>query len=492
MSTSRFPTPSAALLPALFVLALAPLQAATLELKGLPLQMEWSDLDGDGQLDLVALMIETRVEGTFDTTFEAGGLRGFYQDHTIKEKYLATYRNTGQGFEKVDHMPLEKMAVLGFALEPHPRPRLALWTLPDLIYHDWQDATWKPINRHATPGFLYQQPISGQQFPFWQSTAQGPLWVVPDLTGIHFLDPDRQFSHSFWDYPQIDTPRDEGMSDNHRFSLPLPYFMDVDGDGRQEMVYQESKTLSALRLDDRNTVYEGMGEGLLADFTGDGLADLMVIADETDVDGPKDLKKVKSQVHVFPATAPLQFADTPRTDQWLPGFVINNDSDFMMPDPYLDVDNDGLLDLAGISIKFSLWQVAKVATLGRMSLKFLLFLSRQDEHGKFHTIPGSPFEMSWKINLRKLKLPEFAQMTGDFDGNGWRDILIVKNKRLEITPLSKAGFEYKKTWKHSLPRTFHDPDQVFGKDLNNNGQDAFVVIKLEKNRTHLGVWEVQP
>jgi len=61
-----------------------------LNLQGLPIQMEWVDLDEDGDLDLVALMLESETQAFVDTYLDGGSLRGTYAEETTKKKTLIT------------------------------------------------------------------------------------------------------------------------------------------------------------------------------------------------------------------------------------------------------------------------------------------------------------------------------------------------------------------------------------------------------------------
>ena len=88
----------------------------TVSMNGLPLQLSWADVNGDGQQDLVALMLQRQTEGQWDTYFEDGRLHGVYEDHTYKEKYLATWIREGKGFREADHRELGQETILGFAL----------------------------------------------------------------------------------------------------------------------------------------------------------------------------------------------------------------------------------------------------------------------------------------------------------------------------------------------------------------------------------------
>ncbi len=464
--------------------------ADPLRLEGLPLQLEWLDLNGDQRLDLVALLIRTQVEGTFDTSYEAGGIRGFYQEETSKEKFLATYLQNDDGFRAGPVLELGRETVFGFALEQREPARLALWRQNKLQLFDWHEDQWHAGAEQATPGFLGEQLIAGSDFQFWHKTPQGTFWLVPDINGLHILKPDQAFSTSFLAYPLISQDSVIRGGDQHQIKISLPRFADVDRDAVPEMLFENEEGAAAFTLAADDRTWTHYGKGLLADFNNDGLLDKLEVLEETDVDGLKDLKKVKSHVQILPGTGPLEFGDKPLADQWMAGWVIpQDDNGIFMPEPFLDLNRDGRLDLAGIAMRLNFWQVAKVATIGRIRIKFLLHLSQQKEDGSFQELNGSPFEFSWRLNIRKLRLPDFAQVTGDIDGNRWTDLMVQKDDHIAITPINETGIALDQTWKVKLPRAMREPDQVFARDLNNDQRDEIVVVKLGRNHTLLNTWE---
>lgn len=478
---------------ALGFLVSATLHAEPLRLEGLPLQLEWLDLNGDQKLDFVALLIRTQVEGTFDTSYEAGGIRGFYQEETSKEKFLATYLNTGDGFKLGQQMELGKDTVFGIAVENRNQPRLVLWRQKELQLFQWAQQNWQLHTTQPTPGFLGQQLIAGSSFAFWHPTDSGSYWIVPDLNGLHLRNADQDFKPEFLEYPTVSRRSVIQGGDQHQVKISLPRFTDVNGDKVPELLFESEQGAAAFAMNDTANVWTYEGEGKLADFNNDGLLDKLEVVEETDVDGLKDLKKVKSRIQILPGVDHLQFGETPLIDQWTPGWVISQDDEgILLPEPFIDLNSDGRLDLAGISLRLNFWQLAKVATLGRIRIKFLLHLSAQQEDGSFRELTGSPFEFSWRLNIRKLRLPDFAQVTGDLDGNGWTDLMVQKKDHIAVTPIHNGGIDLAQTWKVKLPRAMRDPDQVFARDLDNDQRDDIVVLKLGRNHTLLNTWEAKP
>ena len=486
MTLARWALLTWVLTPNLLFGKLAPLQ-----LEGFPLQMEWADIDGDGRLDLTALMTRSQTEGELETYFVAGRLRGIYEDKTVQEKYLLTLIQGPDGWVEQHRLELGRETVLGFAIGEEKE--LVLWKSGVLIRHRLLENRWQPYQNLDTPGILAGETVFLSEFPFWKIGKNGPVWLVPDVNGIHLTTFQPDLDERFLAYPAFVSARNHTDEKGHHIELNMPSFVSLDGDAYDELVFQGEDRAMGWSLDSRSPPYEGHAEGVLVDLNGDGLADLIQSEEEGDIERLKDLPKVQSRIRTYLAKSPLVFESRPQTDQLVPGFILAaEDSDITLADPFLDINGDGLKDLLGVAFKFSWLQVTKLVTTGRFKLKFLLFLIIQKPDGSFSPLAGNPFPMVWKLNLRRLKMPEFAQITADFDGDGWLDILVEKDTRLEITRLDGAGIPAQPTWKVPIPTTVRDPDQVFGRDLTGDGRDEFILVKIQNRQTRLEFVEYAP
>ena len=473
-----------------FLFATPSLLATDIQLEGLPLQLEWFDVDDDGHLDLVALMLLSQTEGHWETSFEDGKLRGYYHDETFKEKYLATWLHREGNWQLAESIALGQDTVLGFALEKQAGSQLMLWKKDALTRHLWQDGRWQPKQRLPTPGYLAGEGVFMQDFPFWQQGHGSSFWLVPDLEGLHVVPAHTPELPVFLTYPDHLLEAFSTRDGAHHFEMSMPSMISLDGDAQSELVFQGGKRSSAWRLGAHQPSFQGPTDGILIDLNGDAMADLITAEEEGEIEKRKDLPKVKTRVKSYFATAPLVFPEEPDVNQLVPGFVLTeNDSDIELAEPFLDINNDGRPDLLGVAFKVSAFQLVKVVTTGRLTLKFLLHLSVQNEAGLFQPIAGGPFPMVWRINIRRLKMPTFAQITADFDGNGWVDILMEKGNRIQVTPIDEGGIRMKQKWNQSIPSHLRDPDQIYGKDLNGDGKAAFVLMKIKKNQTVLGILE---
>ena len=461
-----------------------------IEIEGLPVQMAWGDVDGQGHLDLIALMIQSQTEGVVDTYFENGRLRGVYEDETFKEKFLHTWTHQDGAWREAVKVPLGREPVLGFAIEAG---RLMLWYGKGLTIYTWENKQWRVNKQIPTPGLLAHLPVSMDAFPFWQRSGAQSFWLVPDLEGVHLIEVSQPDARRFLAYPETARQRMSREGQKHIIEIAMPEFLDVNGDGDEELVFKGQSYATSWSIVRNESPMTAKAPGVLIDIDGDGLADRLEL-EEPDVDRPRDLPKVKTGVRTYFATAPLTFPEEPDLDQQVPGFLLTggDDVDMEFPDPFIDINGDGRPDAAGLAIKFNLFQAIKAVATKRMSMKFLLQLSLQTERGRYETLAGGPFVMTWRINLRRLRMPAFAQMTADFDGDGWIDVLMEKRRNIEITPVNRQGFQNHRVWKVKIPKSVSDPDQVFGKDLKLDGKAELILMKIQRGKTRLAILEAKP
>ena len=465
-------------------------------LEGLPLQLEWFDVNADGHSDLVALMLLSQTEGRVDTFMEDGKLRGFYEDYHVKEKYLATVLYEHGTWREADRISLGTDAILGFALGPADPTQLMLWRKEALFRHEWSGDGWRNKDRFATRGLLAGQSVQLSGFPFWQTSERGAVWLIPDLDGIHLVYADEaneRDRYRFLPYPDFMFGEADQPRERHSLEFSMPRMIDIDAGPFPELVFQGNGLASGRDLAAPNIRFDGAAQGTLMDMNGDGLADLVEVEEPEDIDRRKDLPKLKTRVRTFLATAPLKFSATPQNDQMVPGLLLTDvDSEIKLAEPFMDINGDKLPDLAGMAFKLSTFQIAKLVATGRFTITFLLHLNVQQANGTFKTVPDGPFEMVWRINIRRLRLPELAQVAADFDGDGWVDLLMEKGSRLEITPVTGAGYQRSRKWSQKLPDPVRNPDQVYGKDMTGDGKAAFVAVKFESRRTTIAVLEPRP
>jgi hypothetical protein len=316
------------------------------------------------------------------------------------------------------------------------------------------------------------------------------LWLVPDLDGLHITDLAAAEETLFIPYPDFALKPSQRRSGVHALRMNLPRLLNLDAGAEPELVFQGDERVAGWHLGQREPSFNTRFAGTLIDLDGDGLADRMEAEHNDDVDRMRDLPDMTTRIRTYPAHGPLDFAAEPLADQDVPGLVLQDfDADFEIAPPFLDINGDGRLDLMGVAFKLNAWQAIRALTTGRLNFRFHLHLTLQEPDGTFRALAGGPFVMVWKINIRRLKLPSFAQITADFDGDGWLDLLMQKGRNLRVTPVTAAGIHLDREWKRTIPKPFRDAEQIYGRDLDGDGKAEFVLMVVTQGRTRLAVLE---
>ena len=468
---------------------------ASIDLQGLPLQIEWHDLNSDGLLDLTVVVIKTETVGNFSTFYQEGSLRGVYEDTTSQSFFLRTWLKGPEGFKEAPARPLEN-GFVAFILKGND---LFLWQNENHLEvlnfgaGEWQST--RVVSTSVTHAY------NGNEFNFIWSVNGRNFWMLPDLSGLTLLDCEQPMMQYL---PFFDSMiRNQGQEGTGQvFQVPLPVAMDVTGDGRDDLVFTMGDQRWIWHADEepdertepiKLSFFPADLKGMLVDLDGDKKHELISIeAEDDDIEKLKDLKKIKSKISVYRADQPLNFGTKPSIEQSLQGFFVpEGEDDFFLLNPFQDINSDGLMDMASFGFKLSYLQVARVATTGKMKVTFLLELHIQQPNGRFKTLPGGPFEMSWTLDLRKLRMPEFGQLTADFNADGWIDMMTVSEKKVSLNLLSAKGYG-DKPLSVKFPGSFLEPDQVFGRDLNADSLAEIILMKITGNSGHLAILEARP
>lgn len=464
-------------------------QQPTIDLEGHPLRLLWHDLNGDERLDLVALMVRSQSVGEIDAFFAQGDLIGNYSETTFKDRYLQVYIQSDEGWIPRPSVSFDQDPVYAIYADKSQPGMIWIWLNDGLQSWTWAGDHWDQVLIHPTPQLQSPVPLASYELPLLVPSPSGPQWLIPDLEGIHMVGTD----HRFLSYPAHSVDTSGSMNQAAQsITITLPRLLQVDADPYPDLVFRSRSHHSVFRLSDLNET-EIESEGTLFDLNSDGLADRIEVEEVDNVDGPRDLPKMKSIIRAYLADGPLSFPNEPNVEQEVPGIVFSTeDMPLKITDPFFDINNDGLMDLAGIALKLSFFQIAKVMTLGRMKITFLMHLSIQLENGRFHTLAGGPFEMVWKLNLRNLSMPDFGQITADFDGDGWLDIFTVDDKKVTVVPVTMSGLQTKGSYSAKIDKSLRDPDVYIGKDLNADGRSELILAVFSDSHTRIGVMEVSP
>ncbi|MCB9399146.1 MAG: hypothetical protein H6510_15125 [Acidobacteria bacterium] len=455
-----------------------------LALDGIPIQLEFHDLNQDGSQDIIGLMLRNKTIGDIDAYYEEGGIRAAYSETTLREKYLVwiPLSPTGAGARSV--LELGTRVVNGFQVDPNGL--IHLWTEGEIWTLKPKGDSFVQEQTRALPETALPAITSAVTFP-WQVQFQGQTtWLFPDFQGLHTLTPAGQ--QHFLPFPRH-IRKTSNRDQYFEMTIPLPQIYQP-ASGSPLLLLNGGKDWFVSDLNGESHLVERDEDFVLRDMNSDGLLDVLIVHEVDDIDGPSDLPKVKSEVQLYTARAPYQYEAQPDYSGSLGGFIIQGMDEEMSPiSPFFDLNHDGLTDIGGFAFKLSVFQMVKAVSLGRITITFLMHFHIQ-ENGKFRTLAGGPFEVRWKFNFRKMKMPEFAQITADLDGDGWVDIFVDKGGKLEITPLDNQGIRNDKSWSYKLPKTFRESDEIFSVNLDSDPADELIFLKFDQGTTHLGWAEV--
>ncbi len=458
--------------------------APVLTLDGHPLRIAWHDLDGDGVRDLIALMIRNKSESDIEAFYAQGTIWGAYAEHTEKDTYLVCYLRKDNQFQLDLRTEFGTEHIVGIHIEKDQPGRLWIWDQRGLHQWKWSIDGWATEWSRPLPALQAPVPLTSPELPILLRNNGGLLWLVPDIEGTHLVS---QETH-FLDYPEHAIEQHGSMQGDYQaMEITVPILLNVYGGDQKDLVFSSSDDHTVYRANDFSSETL-QHEGQLFDLNNDQFADLIQVEEVDDVEGPKDLPKMKSIIRYYLAKSPLTFDEEPNVEQEVPGIVFTTASTpLTMTDPFFDMNGDGLMDLAGVAMKFSVFQMAKIVAIGRMKMTFLMHLSVQEADGSFRTLAGGPFEIDWKINIRRLKMPDFGQITADIDGDGWIDIFTAHGRQIKVVPVDNNGIHLKRQYKIKMPAELKDPDQIFGQDMDNDGKAELILTKFTTQTTLISV-----
>lgn len=458
--------------------------SSILGLQGIPLQMDWVDVNGDGRQELVALMRVVSTQAEVDTYLVGQSLRGLYEEKAVQESYLVTCEMRGDRWEEVWRKDLGRRDVIGFVVEKAPDARLHLWDEAGMANYAWQRGGWVLHGTTGYPERLLSVRSAFSQFPFWVGKGDEARWLIPDAHGIHVVGQATEWLPYPWP-AESRVDRNRGM---HLLTVPLPDLLDVDHMGQWDLVFSHGEEKTVVDLAQLNVSRSIEQPGRLRDMDGDGLADLVVMETrDEDLESMRDLRHLQSRLQVFIAREAFQFSARPDVEQTIQGLAIESEDGLSLPSAFLHLDGDSRVDLASVAIKLSALQVAKLVSLGRMKITFLLFLYRQDEAGRFQMVGQEPFDVEWRLNVRRLSLPAFPQLLADLNGDGTKDLFVRDKRQIRIHPITDQGIDEHGQTRVEIPRVMMEPTEILASDLDGDGSDELLVLRVDRMRTFLKV-----
>ena len=297
--------------------------------------------------------------------------------------------------------------------------------------------------------------------------------LLPDLDGLWVVLQDE--AGGFGAPTKAPVPPTMRVGESVSFSVPPTYGLDYDGDGRGDlavldgdafMVFKDADAATAplpLRIPGGLTgVDEPPGPGAdearslndLADYNGDGIADLSVGV----VQGGDDFMDLKSATHVHfgrrNGTAAV-FDDEP--DAVFDTGAVNGVQ-------MMDLDGDGLQDAVVLRGEFNVRRLVSALVTRSMSLDLAIYRMRRDGFATEPTV------------TRKVKVGQASGpgVFADLNGDGRKDLVRRTKDGLEIL-LGEDSAELfpKRALKVEQAAPFDDAEsgQLVVLDLNADGRD---------------------
>ncbi|MBI2570536.1 MAG: VCBS repeat-containing protein [Candidatus Schekmanbacteria bacterium] len=146
---------------------------------------------------------------------------------------------------------------------------------------------------------------------------------------------------------------------------------------------------------------------------------------------------------------------------------------------FRDLDGDGRKDLITVTLDFSLLQTLRVLATKRVSIDLAFHVYRQVESGGFAMVDGLSLEETVRIDLNDLNLGRLGNFAGDFDGDGKIDFVRLGKERRVAIHKGLAACRYPR--RPDLRIDLIEPPGHVGlisiRDLNGDGRDDLTVIR---------------
>ena len=285
---------------------------------------------------------------------------------------------------------------------------------------------------------------------------------------------------------------------------PLPEARDVDGDHRVDLVWRDpregwqrpwvARGLGGGRFDaplaPLAEVPDDRPEGaattmFFGDLDGDGRAE--VVTQQTHQIGEdagmraeiRDAESPQSTVRVFP-TSDLKPAAAPVKTFEMRGYAFEEqNADFDLPGGLMDLDGDGRLDLVTVELHISITRLLGGLTMGRVTLPMDFRVWCQTAAGDFKAVSGLDLSGSFRMDLASLTLRTLPSFGGDFDGDGRVDFVQLGRGKQVTIHTGRAGCGFPAS--PDLTLKLRDEPQHLGlvrvRDLDGDGRSDLMVVQ---------------
>jgi len=287
-----------------------------------------------------------------------------------------------------------------------------------------------------------------------------PLPEARDVDGDHRVDLVWRDPRHGWQRPWVARGLGGGRFDAPMAPLPpLPdapddqpegaeatmFFGDLDGDGRAEVVTQQTHQI-------------GDDAGMRAEI--------------------RDAESPRSTVRVFPTTD-LKPAATASHRFEMQGYAFEEqNSDFDLPGGLQDLDGDGRLDLVTVDLHISITRLLGGLTMGRVTLPMDFRVWCQTAQGELKAVSGLDLSGSFRVDLASLTLRNLPSFGGDFDGDGRVDFVQLGHGKQVTIHTGRPGCGFPAS--PDLTLELRDEPQHLGlvrvRDLDGDGRSDLMVV----------------
>ena len=513
-----------------------------IEIAGPPISVLPADLDGDGRLDLLVVTAFTFWgQITTDRTTERDGLL-FEEvevlptlvDRREMQLWLAQADGTYRAAAAPQPLPF---SVVALDLGPPSQAVLALTTAGVSVVRFDPSAPAEPLR--IEPWIEDAPVLAGTQtlLPGYRFSADVDadgdsdlLLPARDGVAIYLAEGGRLSTQPV---ARVALPGDEGGKDGVVWRrYPLPTVQDVQGDGIPDLVFfhLEQGDARLVRGTERGfnaiTVLQGSGGGrfgeprvvsletpanadqptvddsgkgrpevsilstslpgslsFFGDLDGDGIAEL-VTQDEIQREGQglrvemKNAKRPHYKYRFYRLRADMTIERTPYHQFQAEGYPFDFNWLDASPGGFADLDGDGRKDLVTVSLDFSLWQAPKILIAKSIGAGLDFHVWTQEAGGEFREVRQARMRGKLKIDLARMRMGQFAQFAGDFDGDGHIDFIHLGSERKVGIHRGRDGCHYpaKPDVSIRLASSPQDPGLVRVRDLDGDGRSDLMVV----------------
>lgn len=495
------------------------LRRVPLDLPGIPAAVVPADLDRDGRPDLLVVVAYTEIQ---EIGFDR--IEGMVQIATVipavfdRREIRAYLQDAGGGYRQAgDPLPLDPSVL---AIEAGP-PGLAAIALTD-------DGV-SEVRLSPGPGpALALVPIIEDR-PVLAGTAS----FLPDLGLVRDLDGDgiADLLLPALDGPAVYLGTGSGLSPApaSRLSLPgdrrgsngrlwrnypLPKIADLNGDRLPDLLVRPSGGAGARHVlrgegggrfaplrpaplypcDGRTDLREAGAPsgrtglpnlGYVGDLDGDGRAEAVAIEEKElpdDAGMRQELKQAKNpqeMLRVHRLRDDLSIEPAAAFEFEARGHPLDVDLPNLLLEPFQDLDGDGRKDLITFSLDFSLLQIVRVLTTKKVSIGLEFHVWNQTSDGKFVEVPGLDLTETLKLDLDDLKIGQFAEFAGDFDGDGRKEFVHLGRGKGVTLHRGQPGCRYspKPDLTIDLEEPIEDLALVRIRDLDGDGRSDLMITR---------------